>query len=323
MGKKSIQVRKIVKDYPGIRVLDGVSFEVEKGTIHGFLGPNGAGKSTTINIITGLLTPSSGDVLVEGDSILGCPKKVRGRMGLLPEKLPLYLNMRVDDYLKFCRDIYSLNRNAVGLLPMGAVLEKCGLSGVSRRLIGNLSKGYQQRVGIAQALVAGPEIVILDEPMSGLDPAALVEARELILNLGGEHTVLLSSHRLQEVSMMCSHLTIIKEGRIVKTGAWEVMRKDFTEGKRLTMRLTVWKKEVEALLSGIWGIEDIRMESGPDGVRVWMTVPEGKDLRASLSRLMVEQGCGLLEIGEEVPDLEDVFQSATQGNSFVGGEVQI
>ena len=312
MGKKSIQIRGLVKDYGGTRVLHGVSFEVAGGTIHGFLGPNGAGKSTTINIVTGLIAPTAGEVLLEG----------RPRMGLLPENLPLYLNMRVDDYLRFCRDIYAIGER--GALPrMGDILEKCGLTEVSRRLIGNLSKGYRQRVGIAQALVAGPEIVILDEPMSGLDPAAVVEMRELILQLGGEHTVLLSSHRLQEVGVMCSHLTIIKEGRIVRTGAWEKMRKDFAGGKRLTLHLTVWKKEWEAVLAERWGIEDIHVECLLDGVRVRMSVPSGEDLRASLSHFVVGQGCGLLEIVEDAPELEDVFQLVTQGNPENFSEVSL
>ena len=217
MGKKSIVLRDIVKDYPAARALDGVSFEVGAGTIHGFLGPNGAGKSTTINIVTGLVAPTSGDVLVGGQSIFQRKRLPTARLGLLPENLPLYPNMRVDDYLLFCRGIYSL-RDKGGLPPLIVVLEKCGLTAVSRRLIGNLSKGYRQRVGIAQALIAGPEIVILDEPMSGLDPEAVTEIRELIQGLGGEHTVLLSSHRLPEVGMMCSHLTIIKGVRYSKVG---------------------------------------------------------------------------------------------------------
>ena len=195
---------------------------------------------------------------------------------------------------------------------MGDVLEKCGLMEVPRRLVGNLSKGYQQRVGIAQALVAAPEIVILDEPMNGLDPAAVVEMRDLILGLGGEHTVLLSSHRLQEVSVMCRHLTIIKEGRIVRTGAWEKMRKEFSGGKCLTLRLGVWKRELESLLEQKWGIEDIQVVSCEGGVQVCMVAPVGEDLRASLSRLMVEWDCGLLEIREDEPDLEDVFQIMTK-----------
>ena len=323
MGEKSIQVREIVKDYPGARVLDGISFDVERGTIHGFLGPNGAGKSTTINIVTGLITPTGGDVLVEGRSIFRDKQRVCGKMGLLPENLPLYPNMRVDDYLSFCRDIYSLKGSA-GLCLMGNVLERCGLSQVSRRLIGNLSKGYRQRVGIAQALVAEPEIVILDEPMNGLDPAAVMEIRELIQGLGAEHTVLLSSHRLQEVSMMCSHLTIIKGGRIVKSGDWERMRESFTSGKRLTLHLTGWKMEMEAMLAGFPGIDDIRVEPGRrDEVRVHLAVSGVKDLRAELSRLMVEQGCGLLEIGEDVPELEDVFQMVTGEKMAGDGEVRI
>ena len=322
MVGKSIQVREIVKDYPGARVLDGVSFDVEAGTVHGFLGPNGAGKSTTINILTGLITPTSGDVWVNGVSIFRDKQGTCGRMGLLPENLPLYLNMRVDDYLSFCRDIYSF-RSQSDRYSTGSVLEKCGLTEVARRLIGNLSKGYRQRVGIAQALVARPEIVILDEPMSGLDPVAVVEMRKLILGLRGEHTVLLSSHRLPEVSMMCSHLTIIKGGKILKSGVWEQMREDLSGGKRLTLRLTHWKREVESALAHVPEVESVQVESDQDGVRVHIGVSGERDLRARLSRLVVEQGCGLLEIGEEVPELEDIFQMVTKKYSVPVGEVRV
>ena len=230
--------------------------------------------------------------------------------------------MRVDDYLRFCRDIYSVGERAP-LPRLGDVLENCGLSEVPRRLIGNLSKGYRQRVGIAQALVADPQIVILDEPMTGLDPAAVAEMRDLILRLGGGgRTVLISSHRLQEVAAICSHLTIIKAGRIVRTGAWEKMRRDFSQGRRLILHVAAWKREVEDVLLDHWGIDDIRVESERDGFRVRMTTPGEGDLRASLSRLMVERDCGLLSIGEEAPELEDVFQWATRDHSPAKGEVR-
>ena len=311
--RKSIQVQEIVKDYPGSRVLDRVSFDVEFGTVHGFLGPNGAGKTTTINIITGLIAPTSGDVLVEGFSVLHQNEVASGRMGLLPENLPLYLNMRVDDYLLFCRDIYSLKSQSERH-PLGDILEKCGLTGVSRRLIGNLSKGYRQRVGIAQALVSRPAIIILDEPMSGLDPEAVVEIRELISGLKGEHTVLLSSHRLQEVSMMCSHLTMIKGGKIVKSGVLEKMRSDFVRKKRLILRLTSWNSGVELALATLQEVGNIQVETEGDEVQVYLEVSGIRDLRAELSRLVVEQGCGLLEIGEDVPELEDIFQMAMKNS---------
>ena len=306
MGNLSIQIQGLVKDYPGTRALDGVSFGVERGAIHGFLGPNGAGKSTTINIVTGLMAPTAGEVLVEGESVIRSRERVCGRMGLLPENLPLYLNMRVKDYLQFCRDIGSF-RHRPRLIPLTDVLGQCGLGEVGHRLIGNLSKGYRQRVGIAQALVARPSILILDEPMNGLDPVAVREMRQLILRLAGEHTILLSSHRLQEMSTLCSHLTIIKAGKIVKTGCWEGMR----EGK-LTLLLTGWRGEMAALLQEQLGVGPLDVQSGPSGVRVQMSVPDDRELRARVSRLLVEQGCGLLEIAEEAPELEDIFYRVTQ-----------
>ena len=318
MGSVSIKIQGLIKDYPGARALDRVSFEVEKGAIHGFLGPNGAGKSTTINIVTGLMAPTEGDVLVEGDSVVRSCDRVCARMGLLPENLPLYLNMRVQDYLHFCRDISSF-RDRRSLPPLGDILNQCGLTEVARRLVGNLSKGYRQRVGIAQALVSGPSILVLDEPMNGLDPVAVREMRQLILRLAGEHTILLSSHRLSEMSAMCSHLTIIKKGRIVRTGSWERMREDFSQRGKLTLRLTGWQEEMASLLEQL-GVDSIGVEAEADGVRVQMSVPEGRDLRAEVSRLLVEAGCGLLEISEEAPELEDIFYQVTQEGT---GEMRV
>ena len=172
---------------------------------------------------------------------------------------------------------------------------------------------------MAQALVFGAKILVLDEPMNGLDPAAVMEMRKLILQLAGEHTILLSSHRLQEVSVMCSHLTIIKKGKIVSTGSWESMREDFSSKGRLILRLTGWKKEMEVLLMETLGVSIICVEPQQDGVRVEMAVSDNRDLRADVSRLLVKQGCGLLEIGAEAPELEDIFYKATQEQ----GEVRV
>ena len=211
----AIHLKNITKEYPGIKALNGIDLKVKRGTIHGFLGPNGAGKSTAMNIIAGLTPPSSGEVYIDGEAVLEDDSIAKAKIGLLPEHPPLYLNMRVEDYLNFCQEI----NGGRDVEDCQRVIARCGLACVKGRLIGNLSKGFRQRVGIAQSLVFGAKIIILDEPTVGLDPNAIAEVRELILELKADHTILLSTHQLHEVARICDEITIINDGKIIKTGS--------------------------------------------------------------------------------------------------------
>ena len=201
----AIEIKNLSKNYPGRVALNDISFSVKKGSVHGFLGPNGAGKSTTMKILSGLIPESSGEF------------KVNGKVGFLPEHPPVYPNMSVEDYLTFVLKIYSPEKstNHIAQNSVADVMEKTGLTDVKERLIGNLSKGYQQRVGIAQALVHSPEIIILDEPTVGLDPVAISDIRDLINKLKKDHTILFSTHQLHDVELLCSEITLINHGRIV------------------------------------------------------------------------------------------------------------
>src|SRR5512143_1266958 len=209
-----IKVEHLVRYYGPQCAVNGVSFEVKRGEVLGFLGPNGAGKSTTMQMITGNLAPTAGRITINGIDILDKPKEAKAALGFLPEQPPVYRELTVDEYLRYCA---RLNRIAKGEIAkaMNNAKERCGLADVGKRLIGNLSKGYQQRVGIAQAIIHRPDVVILDEPTVGLDPIQIREIRKLIRELGGEHSVILSTHILPEVQATCNRVQIINKGQLV------------------------------------------------------------------------------------------------------------
>lgn len=214
----ALQVKNLYKEYPGVEVLSNISFNVKRNHIHAFLGPNGAGKSTTMRIISGLLPPTSGEITVDGHSIEQDPYYCHRHIGLLPENLPLYLDMAVEEYLVFVQKIHLL-KNAEKLPSLDKIIERCGLHDVRNKMIRKLSKGYKQRVGIAQTLCYNADLIILDEPLVGLDPNAIAEIRQLILDLKENHTILLSTHQLHEVDLLCDHITIINRGKILKSCA--------------------------------------------------------------------------------------------------------
>ncbi len=220
----AVQMRGVAKVFSGHMALKGVELEVGRGRVHALLGPNGAGKSTAINIIAGLTPPTRGEVFILGQDALKNPRWARKKIGLLPEVPPLYGHMRVELYLRFVQQINDWYGQAAGEWRE-QTLKRCGLWGVRRRLVGNLSKGMRQRVGIAQALSIRPEVIILDEPGAHLDPRSTVEMRELILGLKGDHTVLLSTHHLDEAAKVCDEVSFIREGRIVESAPWPTLRK--------------------------------------------------------------------------------------------------
>lgn len=301
----AIETTELNKEYPARVALNQVTFEVKKGAIHGFLGPNGAGKTTTMKILAGLLMPSSGSY------------KINGRVGFLPENPPLYANMTVDDYLRFVLTINSENLNEKRILE---VKEQCGLTEVSDRLIGNLSKGYKQRVGIAQALIHSPEIIILDEPTVGLDPVAIVEIRKLIESLRGKHTVLFSSHQLHEVELLCQEITLINHGQILVSGTLSEIQKNLTTKKQFKAIVKNFNEEIANELKSKVHIDSIEMHKVPEDslmeISIFANVKfnDAEDV-PKLTAFLGSSNIGLFRFNEEKLDLEEIFKRMTLGDT--------
>jgi len=251
-----VQIKNLVKSYGKIKALDDISFSVKKGEILGFLGDNGAGKSTTLNIITGYLYPGEGTVKIDGEDVLENPLKARKKIGYLPEIPPLYLDMTVLSYLKFVYDLKKIKTENKEE-HIEKICEKVGISDVKGRLIKNLSKGYKQRVGLASALLGDPPIIILDEPSVGLDPRQVVQMRELIKNLGKEHTVVLSSHILSEVQEICSRILIINKGKIIADDSTEGILKKLSQKNSIVLVVEGAKEKTLDVLKKIDGITKI------------------------------------------------------------------
>lgn len=291
----AIEIENLCKSYPGRMALDNISFSVKKGSIHGFLGPNGAGKSTTMKILSGLIPETSGRY------------KVNGKVGFLPEHPPVYPNMSVYDYLKF---VFSIYAGAVNESRIDEVMSKTGLTDVSSRLIGNLSKGYQQRVGIAQAIIHSPEIIILDEPTVGLDPVAIADIRSLILELKKDHTVLFSSHQLHDVELLCSDITLINNGEIVVSGAIETILASLKTNMVLKAVVVNFSEEQRLKLISTFGVDSVEVAQDLEQKNTLLKIAtKGKtDIRAELARYLVDPSIGLLEFTEERGDLEDLFK---------------
>jgi len=306
----AIELKNVVKQYPGVTALDGVDLKVKKGSIHGFLGPNGAGKSTTMNIIAGLIPPTSGDVFVGGVSALEDTKALRTMIGLLPESPPLYMNMRVKDFLIFCQKINLLDPSKYESID--PIMDKCGLTDVSNRLIGNLSKGYKQRVGMAQALVYGAETIILDEPTVGLDPNAIAEVRNLILELKKEHTILLSTHQLHEVARICDEITIINKGKILKTGTLVEVQSEFSSVKTYEFIHRNFSDDIKNYLvkkDYVSGIDTLNIQEDQKTIRVHIN--SNHDHRSELLSFLSQEG-DLLEFWERKLELEEIFKQVVK-----------
>ncbi len=291
----AIVIENLCKVYPGRMALDNVSFSVEKGSVHGFLGPNGAGKSTTMKILSGLIPESSGKF------------QVNGKVGFLPEHPPVYPNMSVRDYLNFVFSIYAY---AGSVNHIDDVMKKTGLLDVQNRLIGNLSKGYQQRVGIAQAIIHSPEIIILDEPTVGLDPVAIADIRALILELKNDHTILFSSHQLHDVELLCSDITLINRGKIVVSGAIDKILSDLKTNMSLKARVQNFSDENRKKLLSTFAVDSVSFEKDSENNNTVLKITtKGKnDIRPELARFLSDSSIGLFEFNEERGDLEDLFK---------------
>ena len=303
-----IEVSHLSKQYGDVVAVEDVSFRAEKGVILGFLGPNGAGKTTTMRMLTCYLPPSSGEAKVAGFDILEESMEVRKRIGYLPEQPPVYHDMTVGAYLRFVAKIKGVPGPQLNG-RLDDTMEKTGIAHHRDTVIGHLSKGYRQRVGLAQALVHEPDVLILDEPTVGLDPKQIIEIREVIKGLGGDHTVILSTHILPEVSMTCSQLVIINNGRIAGEGTPESLMAQLKEGEVLRAHIDGPTDEIRAMLQGLEGVLDVGSEPG-EGIYLVTSAP-GQDVRDALTKQVVDGGYSLRELRPLDMTLEDIFLSLT------------
>ena len=309
-----IEVRDLVKRYGSHTAVDGISFTIEPGRIYGFLGPNGAGKSTTMNIMTGCLAASEGEVKLNGYDIVKEPEKAKQGVGYLPEQPPLYFDMTPMEYLRFVGQVKGLKGEALAQ-QVNAVMERTGLTDYASRMIKNLSKGYKQRVGIAQAILGDPQLIILDEPTVGLDPAQIVEIRELIKELGKNHTVILSSHILSEVRAVCDHIIMISHGRLAASGTTREILGMFRGSCRMSLTLRGDEGKIRAALEKIEGVDSLTVSAGENGeISAALSHDSELDLREAVFKALVGAGCVILEMTSSTASLEDVFMELTAGD---------
>ena len=305
-----IEVQNLTKRYGQHVALDGVSFSVGRGEVVGFLGPNGAGKSTTMRILTTFIAATSGTVRVGGDCVFEQPMRVRKRLGYMPENNPLPLDLRVTDYLKFRAQLKRL-ANGDSANRIAGVMEQCGVADVAGRFIGQLSRGYRQRVGMADALLGKPELIVLDEPTAGLDPNQVRSVRKLVRDLAGGHTVLISSHILSEIEMTCDRVVILHEGRLLASGALDELmakanaaivaevRAPLTDAKEWATQLALGQAECAEQPGGY--------------VRCRFTDAKSTDAREKIFSSASERGWPLRELSRQAQSLEDLFVSLTRG----------
>ncbi len=308
-----IQVKNITKTYGTQKALDDLSFEVKTGEILGFLGPNGAGKTTTMKAITCYIRPNEGDIILGGKSVLNAPDEVKKRIGYLPENNPLYLDMAIMDYLYFIGELQGVSKGDLKS-QVEKMIRICGLDLEKHKKIGELSKGYKQRVGLAQALIHDPEVLILDEPTTGLDPNQIIEIRKLIKEIGKEKTVILSSHILAEVEATCDRVLIINKGKIVADGSPETLRKETQGAEILKVGLsTTNRDEAHKALTAIKEIASVTFEdSGSMLFDVESRV--GQSSAESIFKMCVNKGWFITQLRPVEKNLEDVFRELTQVN---------
>lgn len=310
-----IEVKNLTKRYGSHCAVDNISFQVDEGQILGFLGPNGAGKSTTMNILTGYLSATAGTVTINGHDILDEPNEAKANIGYLPEQPPLYPDMTVKEYLNF---IYELKKCALPRKKhLAEVCKVLKIDNVYNRLIKNLSKGYKQRVGFAQALIGNPPVLILDEPTVGLDPNQIIEIRSLIKSLGKHHTVILSSHILPEIEAVCDRIVVINDGKIVADDTAENLSARFSEDRRLQVVIAGPVKESSELVASIPGVEKVTVQNSKEvGVTTLaVELAEGADIRRDLFTRLAQKDWPLLYSKPLAMSLEDIFISLTVGQN--------
>lgn len=317
-----IEVKDLTKRYGQHVGVEDLNFTVNKGEILGFLGPNGAGKSTTMNIITGYLSATEGSVSVDGHDILEEPQEVKKRLGYLPEAPPLYYDMTVREYLSFVGDIKKVDRKTKKV-SLEKIMEVVRIEEVYKRLIKNLSKGYRQRVGLAQALIGNPPVLILDEPTIGLDPKQIIEIRNLIKDLGKEHTIILSSHVLPEVTAVCERVIIIHRGKIVASDTIENLSRGLRGSRRLSIRIAGPKKESLDLIKALPEVEKVDLIGSrePDTFDFYVEAKGEADVRKPVFQAMSKAEHPILMMRSVDLTLEDIFIQLTTDEGIKGEEV--
>ncbi len=318
-----IEVEHISKRYGEHIALDDVSFQVKKGEILGFLGPNGAGKTTMMRILSGFFPSTSGVARVAGFDVLQKPLAVKSRVGYLPESPPLYTEMTVDAYLSFVARIKGVEAGTTSS-RVEETKRRCGLEDVGERLIKHLSKGFRQRIGLAQALIHKPEVLILDEPTVGLDPKQIREVRQLIKDLGGDHTVILSTHILPEVGMTCGRVIILNKGRIVAVDTPDSLTAQLSHGAQVEIRVSGPIEKLAEALRGLPRVVAVGIGEGVNGTFPLTVESErSADIRAEVARCTIESGCDLYALGAQRMSLEEVFLKLTtedEGSASVNEE---
>lgn len=311
-AENMIEVTNLTKRYGEHVAVDHLSFRVEKGQIYGFLGPNGAGKSTTMNMITGYLAPSEGTVVIDGKDIQKEPEEAKRKVGYLPEIPPLYTDMTVEEYLIFAAELKKIPAKE-RKEQVEKVMEMTRIADMRGRLIRNLSKGYRQRVGLAQAILGDPEVLILDEPSVGLDPKQIIEIRDLIRQLGENHTIILSSHILSEVSAVCDHIMIIAHGQLVASDSPEGLQKLMKGSMELELTVKSEYERLESILKEIPGVEALEQTASPEKgmVKVKVTTGENRDVREAVFFALADEKLPIMEMVHSEKSLEDIFLELT------------
>ena len=309
-----IELQNLVKDYGSLRAVDNISYSIKEGEILGFLGPNGAGKSTTLKMITCYLTPTDGNIFINNFSVYEHSKEIRKLIGYLPEHNPLYLEMTVYDYLKFVAEVREIKDSDFKKV-LTRTIKKCGLSNVIAQPIRTLSKGYRQRVGIAQAIIHDPKILILDEPTSGLDPNQIIEIRELIKELGREKTLIISSHILQEIQAVADRIIIINKGKIVGQGTTDELRASNERKAKLNLELIAPEEEIKNLQDKFPKITALIKSVEDDIVKLELTYPQNIDYRKEVYDFIKKQNWTILGMQRYISSLEDIFRNLTGGST--------
>lgn len=315
-NQKMIEVKNLTKRFGEITAIQDLTFSVKKGEVLGFLGPNGAGKTTTMRILTCFIPATSGTATISGFDIFDQPKEVKKRIGYLPENPPLYNDLTVFEYLRFVAEIKGIERRRIRS-ALHMALERCSLVDVAHRLIGNLSRGYRQRVGLAQAIIHNPDLLILDEPTVGLDPRQIIEMRNLVKELAGEQTIILSTHILPEVTATCNRVIIINEGKIVAVDSPEGLSTKIRRSDKIGIRLSASPPDLYEKLKTVEGVLNVIKETSDDGHYFIIEGLIDRDIRSELARCAVLNNWGLLEMRRLTMSLEDIFLKLTTREDVV------
>lgn len=309
-----IEVKDLVKKYDNHLAVDHLTFTVPRGQILGFLGPNGAGKSTTMNIITGYISATEGSVSINGHDIYEEPEEAKKSIGYLPEQPPVYMDMKVKEYLEFVAELKGVSKKEREL-QVAAALVKTGTENVAGRMIKHLSKGYRQRVGIAQAIIGNPEVIILDEPTVGLDPVQIIEIRDLMKELAKEHTVILSSHILSEISAVCDTVMIINKGRLVVSDTVENLPQHLNAQNSCHVVIKGTEDQVKPLMEALEDVKELSLEGDGEFVTVTVTTDSQVDVREAVFFSCARAGLPIYEMSNITRNLEDIFLELTKEES--------